>query len=66
MKSNFYVELHGHKVEVRAIENAFKEMWKEKGAKIKDLGEVDFYYKPDEKACYYYIPETDEKGKMEF
>lgn len=66
MKSTMYVEYQGKKTSVKAIEDAFKEMWKEKGGKIKEVGDVEFYVKPEESACYYVISKTQESGKFEF
>lgn len=66
MKTSIFVEHHGHKKSVKEIEDMFKELWKEKGGKIKELGQVELYIKPEEKTCYYVVVDTDEKGKFHF
>ena len=38
-------------------------MWKEEGRKIKDMRELDLYYKPEEGNCYYVVNGT-EKGSF--
>lgn len=65
MKSTVYVEYQGNQIPVKQMEENFKEMWKEKGGKIKDLRHVEFYIKPEEKACYYVITHTQESGKFD-
>lgn len=64
VKINLYVEFDGEKTETKTLENAFREIWKERGGKLKDLEDVELYYKPDEKACYYFIPQNGESGKI--
>ena len=66
MKLNLFVEYEGHKVLAKNIEERFKEHWKVHGGKIKDLEEVELYFKPEESACYYVITghaEKDKKGE---
>ena len=64
MKSAFFVEHQGNRIASKDIEYKFKEIWKEQGKRIKDLANVIFYVKPEEKACYYVVEGTDETGNF--
>lgn len=60
MKTNVYVEYSGSKKDIKALTDTVKEIWKEKGGKVKDLSNIDIYYKPEEGMCYYVINHTEE------
>ncbi len=57
MKSNFFVEYHGNKVQESTLVNQAKEVWKNEGNLVKDLKTLEIYYKPEENTCYYVFNE---------
>jgi hypothetical protein len=63
MKENLFIEFAGNKIEYNQIFNTLKELWKSQGNKIKDLKNVELYYKPEENTCYYVI-NSENKGKF--
>ena len=63
MKANINIEFCGKKVAVKDLEDEAKLVWKEEGKKIKDMRELDLYYKPEEGTCYYVVNGT-EKGSF--
>ena len=63
MKLDLYIEAHGNKVEHKVLIEKLKEFWKADGNKVKDLKEVEMYYKPEENTCYYII-NGDVKGSI--
>jgi len=65
MKAYYYVELNnGEKYDLSRCEDYAKAAWKEEGRLVKDISSIQFYVKPEEKACYYVI--NDEiKGNFE-
>lgn len=64
MKQSLFIEFNGKKIDDKFLFDTVKELWKEKGNKVKDLLNVDLYYKPDEGKCYYVFNE-DETGSIE-
>lgn len=63
MKANINIEFCGKAVSVKDLEDEAKLVWKESGKKIKDLRELDLYYKPEESTCYY-VANATEKGSF--
>ena len=59
MKANVNIEFCGKKVSVKELEEEMKLVWKEAGNKIKDMKDVDLYYKPEEGTCYYVVNGTE-------
>lgn len=57
MKESFFVEFMGMKVEQKKLMEQLKDIWRNQGNKMKDLKNVELYYKPEEKACYYVVNE---------
>lgn len=53
MKSDLYVQYQGKNVDTKQLLDTAKEIWKADGNKVKDLKEVQLYYKPEEQKCYY-------------
>lgn len=53
MKSEVFVEFNELKIEQKQLVDMAKEIWKNKGNKIKDLKSVELYLKPEERKCYY-------------
>lgn len=53
MKSELFIEFNGLKVDQKQLLEAAKEVWKEKGNKVKDLKTIELYFKPAERKCYY-------------
>lgn len=60
MKSNFYIEHQGQQYLEKDIIAAIKKEWTEAGNKIKDIKTLDIYAKPEERAVYYVINESEE------
>ena len=63
MKSKIIVEFQGIQTTIKDIEEKLKDSWKENGGKLKDIKNVDIYFKPEEKMCYYVVNES-EKGSF--
>ncbi len=59
MKANINIEFHGKQAAVKDLEDRAKEIWKESGKKVKDMRELDLYYKPEESTCYYVVNGTE-------
>ncbi|HIT88660.1 MAG TPA: hypothetical protein IAB62_13520 [Candidatus Coprocola pullicola] len=59
MKANVNIEFCGKKVVVKDLEEEAKFVWKDAGKKIKDIKELDLYYKPEEGTCYYVVNGTE-------
>jgi hypothetical protein len=54
MKTDFYIEYDGKKVDLQKIMEIAKETWKADGErKMKELKQIELYYKPQESTCYY-------------
>lgn len=49
------VEYMGKKLDTKELLDEFKLIWKEKGEKIKDITDLELYYKPEEAVCYYVV-----------
>lgn len=64
MKGNLFIEYADRKIEYNQIFSTLKELWKGEGKKIKDIKNVELYYKPQENSCYYVI-NSECKGKFE-
>ena len=64
MKTDFFVEFGGNRVDCSALASKVKEVWKSDGNLIKDLENVEIYFKPEENMCYYVINEQ-VKGSFE-
>ena len=64
MKTNCYVEYHGKKELYQTMIDAVKSTWRANGGKVKDLNNIDLYYKPEEGMCYYVI-NNEEKGSFQ-
>lgn len=54
----------GREITEKTLITAVKEIWMEKGNKIKDIQSLNIYMKPEEMAAYYVINDT-ETGKIE-
>lgn len=53
MKTDFFVEYNGNKVDEKTIIEKAKEIWKANGNKMKDLKSAELYYQPETGKCYY-------------
>lgn len=60
MQTNFYIEYHGKKELYKKMVETIKDIWRKKGCKVKDLNNLDIYYKPEEGMCYYVINNEEE------
>lgn len=58
MKSNLILEHHGKQLDDKTFLSKAKEIWINKGNKVKDIRTLNLYIKPDENAVYYVINET--------
>ena len=63
MKANINIEFYGKTISAKDLEDEAKLVWKEEGIKIKDMRELDLYYKPEDGNCYYVVNGTD-KGRF--
>lgn len=63
MKTNVTVEYAGNQYEDKMIVAQIKEAWLASGNKVKDIKTLNLYVKPEEKAAYYVINDT-ESGKI--
>jgi len=64
MKENLLIEFGGKKIEHKQLFKTLKEIWSSQGNKIKELKDVELFYKPEENACYYVI-NSEITGKFE-
>jgi hypothetical protein len=64
MKIEYYVELGGEQTDMRKLSEVVKEIWKGYGNLVKDLNNIEIYFKPEEKMCYYVI-NREIKGKFQ-
>ena len=55
MKSTLYVEYQGNQLSTEEFLPTAKKQWVEAGNKIKDINNINFYYKPEENKCYFVI-----------
>ena len=63
MKVDLFIEVNEHQVLSKDLVEKVKEIWKEEGNKVKDLQNLELYYKPLEQTCYYVINGT-QKGSI--
>jgi len=59
MKLNRYVEFAGVQVDIEKLEKKFKEMWKAKNKKVKEIESLNMYYNVDKQKCYFVVNGTD-------
>lgn len=64
MKTELFIELNGSQTDYKTLSDTAKELWKEKGYLVKDLKNLELYYKPDEKQCYC-VFNQEEKASFE-
>ncbi len=64
MRTEIYVEVGGKKTYSKTLVDTVKEIWKAEGNKVKDLENIELYFKPEESKCYYVI-NSDVKGYFE-
>ncbi len=64
MKVDCYIEHNGNQTDLKLLTDTVKEIWKSEGRLVKDLEDVELYFKPDEKICYYVINGS-HKGSFE-
>jgi len=55
LKSDFYVEAFGKKIEQKILIEKVKDIWKSQDKRVKDISTLEMYYKPEEAKCYYVI-----------
>ena len=60
MKANLYVEYENRQTYEKDLIEAAKEIWKQSGKRIKDIQQLDLYYKPQENRCYYVVNSQEE------
>ena len=64
MKVDFCIEFGGARADYNSLLTKIKEMWKTEGNMVKDIENVEVYFKPEERMCYYVINEK-HKGSFE-
>jgi hypothetical protein len=57
MKSTLYVEYQGNKTKTDEFVTEIKKLWIEAGNKVKDIKNIEIYYKPEENKCYFVVNE---------
>ncbi|MDF2821925.1 MAG: hypothetical protein K0R15_2373 [Clostridiales bacterium] len=57
MKSTLYVEYQGNKTNTDEFVTQIKKLWIEAGNKVKDIKNIEIYYKPEENKCYFVVNE---------
>lgn len=64
MKVELVIQRNGQEVAASELEKAFKEQWKEKGKKVKDLKNLKLFYNADEMKCYFVANDGKESGAI--
>jgi len=64
MKTELFIEIPDRRVAYSELLETIKDMWKSDGHLVKDIKNVELYFKPDERRCYYVI-NGDSKGYLE-
>ncbi len=55
MAENLYVEFGGEQVNSENVVATVKQFWKDSGNMVRDIQNLDVYYKPEERMFYYVI-----------
>lgn len=55
MKVALNVEYNGSKTDCKHLVERVKEVWREDGNKMKEIENLEVYFKPQESTCYYVI-----------
>ncbi len=64
MKTDLFIEWNGQQIDHKVLIDTVKEMWKAEGNKVKDLEQVELYFKPEDSICYYVI-NGEQKGHFQ-
>ncbi len=59
MKYELFLQYEGKEIGQNELLKEFKEMWKSKNRKIKDVAALKLYYNAEEHKCYYVVNETE-------
>lgn len=63
MKLELFIEIDENKVDHKTLIAKAKEAWVSDGKLIRDIANLELYYKPSERVCYYVI-NGDTKGEI--
>lgn len=55
MKEEIFIQFNGQEISHLDLVKKFKEMWKEKEMKVKDIKSLKLYYNTNEEKCYYVV-----------
>ncbi len=58
IKESVFIEFKGKQINQKEILDKARQEWKNSGNKVKDLKNVNVYYKPEENKCYYVMNES--------
>jgi len=64
VKEEIFIQFNGQEILHTDLIKQFKEMWKEKSMRVKDIKSLKLYYNVDEEACYYVVNDK-ETGCLE-
>ncbi|HHW66818.1 DUF6465 family protein [Defluviitalea raffinosedens] len=59
MKEEVFIQFNGKEVLSSDLLKKFKEIWKEKSMKVKDIKSLKLYYNVNEEKCYYVVNDTE-------
>lgn len=59
MKSNFFIQFKGNEISSNDIVKKLKEVWLSNGNKIKDIKEIEVYFKAEENTAYCVVNKTE-------
>lgn len=57
MKSTLYVEYQGNKIKTDDFILEIKKIWVDAGNKVKDMKNIEMFFKPEENKCYFVVNE---------
>ena len=63
MKSNTFIQYSGNEISDETIMKRFKELWVLSGRKIKEIIELDIYFKVESNSAYCVVNKTE---KLDF
>ncbi|NLM13183.1 MAG: hypothetical protein GX209_05515 [Epulopiscium sp.] len=59
MKEELFIQFNGKEVIASDLVKQFKEIWKNKSMKIKDVKSLKLYYNVNEEKCYYVVNDNE-------
>ncbi|NLK96973.1 DUF6465 family protein [Defluviitalea saccharophila] len=55
MKEELFIQFNGKEIVASDLVKQFKEIWKDKSMKVKDVKSLKLYYNVNEEKCYYVV-----------